>query len=71
MMKNLMSLTILLAALLLAGCGQKVQEEQAAEEAPVEEVAVKSAAMEQPVEAGEVGNRGENVIDICGNTGEV
>ena len=55
MMKNLMSLTVLLAALLLAGCGQKVQEEQAAEEAPVEEVAVKSAAMEQPVEAGEVG----------------
>ena len=55
MMKNLMSLTVMLTALLLAGCGQKVQESQAAEETPEEEVAVRSAAMEQPVEAEEAG----------------
>ena len=55
MMKNLLSLTVLLAALLLAGCGQKVQEEQAAEETAVDEVAMKSETMDQAVEGEEAG----------------
>ena len=54
-MKNLLSFAVMLAALLLAGCGQNVHEEQAAEEAPVEEVAVKSEAMDQTVEGEEAG----------------
>ena len=55
MMKNLLSFAVMLAALLLAGCGQNAHEEQAAEEAPAEEVAVKSEAMEQTVEGEEAG----------------
>ena len=55
MMKNLLSFAVMLAALLLAGCGQNAHEEQAAEEAPVEEVAVKSEAMDQTVEGEEAG----------------
>ena len=54
-MKNLLSFAVMLAALLLAGCGQNAHEEQAAEEAPVEEVAVKSEAMDQAVEGEEAG----------------
>ena len=54
-MKNLLSFAVMLAALLLAGCGQNAHEEQAAEEAPVEEVAVKSEAMDQTVEGEEAG----------------
>lgn len=54
-MKNLLSFTVMLATLLLAGCGQSAQQEQAAEASAVEEGVMKSAAMEQPVEAEEMG----------------
>ena len=54
-MKNLLSLTVMLAALLLTGCGQSVHEEQAAEETAVDEVAMKSEAMAQTVEGEEAG----------------
>lgn len=57
MTKNLLSLTTMLIALLLVGCGQKVQEEQASESTMSEEreVARASSQMtlaEEPEEAG-------------------
>ena len=54
-MKNLFNFTIMLAVLLLAGCGQSAQQEQAADETAVDEAVMKSATMDQPVEAEEMG----------------
>ena len=54
-MKKLLSFTVMLTALLLAGCGQSAQQEQAADETAVDEAVMKSATMDQSVEAEETG----------------